>query len=85
MTFNNKILNLLLMNVAVEIPINTCLFSQFESFIHRHQVYQHIRTPVVREKYRYNREVENKQDKNAIEVVQEDRVVGHIPISESNT
>ena len=70
------------MDVAVEIPINTCLsFFNFDAFIREHHVYRHIWTPVVQEKYRCIREIENKQDKNMIAVVHEERVVGNIPMA----
>ena len=36
--------------------------------------------PVVAEKYRCIREIESKQDKNAIAVVHKERVVGHAPM-----
>ena len=55
------------MDVAVEIPIHTYLsFLNFDSFIRGHHVYQHIWTSAVGEKHRYIREIENKQDKDAI-------------------
>ena len=57
------------MDVAIEIPIDTCLsFFNFDSFIPGHHVYQHICTPVVGEKYCCIWEIENKQDKNAMAV-----------------
>ena len=78
------ILNLLLMDVAVKIPINTCLsFFNFNLFICGHHVYQHIWTPIVGEKYRCIWAIENKQDKNTIVVVHKERVVGHIPMAVS--
>ena len=77
------ILNLLLMDVAVKIPINNCLsFFNFNLFICGH-VYQHIWTRIVGEKYRCIWVIENKQDKNTIVVVHEERVVGHIPMAVS--
>ena len=42
-------------------------------------MYQHIRTPVVGEKYSCIRNIDNAQDKHAIAIVNEERVVGHIP------
>ena len=78
------ILNLLLMDVAVKIPINTCLsFFNFNLFIRGHHVYQHIWTPIVGEKYRCIWAIENKQDKNTIAVVHEEIVVRHIPMAVS--
>ena len=66
------------MDVAVEIPIDTYLsFLNFDSFIRGHHVYQHIWTSAVGEKYRYIREIENKQDKD----VHEERAVGHITMA----
>ena len=40
-------------------------------------------TPFVEKKYRCIGEIENKQDKKAIAVVQEERIVGHIPTAVS--
>ena len=68
--------SLLLTDVALEIPIKTCL-SFFKFFIHGHHVHQHIWTPIVGEKYCI-REIENKQDKNSVAVFHEERVVGRI-------
>ena len=54
------------MDVAVEIPIDTCLrFFNFDSI---------IRTLAVGEKYGCVSEIESKQNKNAIAVVHEERV-----------
>ena len=65
------------MDVAVEIPIDICLsFFYFDSFIRVHHVYQYIWIPVVGEKYCCIQEIENKQDKNAVAVVHEERVFG---------
>ena len=72
------------MDVAVEIPIDTCLsFFNIDPFIRGHHDYQHIWTSAVGEEYGCAREIENKQDKNAIAVVHEERVVGHIPMAAS--
>ena len=63
------------MDVAVEIPIDTCLrFFNFDSIIRGHHVYQHIWTLAVGEKYGCVSEIESKQNKNAIAVVHEERV-----------
>ena len=65
------------MEVAVEIPIGTCLnFFNSNSFIREHHVYQHIWIPAIGEKYRCIQEIENKQDKNATATVHQERVVG---------
>ena len=72
------------MNAAVEIPIDTCLsFFNFDLFIRGHHVYQHIYTPGIGEKYRCIQEIENKQDKNSIVFVHEERVVAHIRMTVS--
>ena len=81
MASNNKILYLLLMDVSVEFPIDTCSSCfNFDSFIRGYHVYQHIWTNIfaVGEKYRCIQETENKQGNNAIAAVHEEKFVGRI-------
>ena len=81
MAQNDNVCNLLLKDVEEEIPIYTCFRSyEFDSFIWGYHVYQHIWTPVEGEKYSCTREPGNEQDCNAVAVMYEDRVVGHIPL-----
>ena len=54
---------------------------EFDSFIRGYHVYQHIWTPVEGETYSCTREPGNEQDCNAVAVMYEDRVVGHIPLA----
>ena len=54
---------------------------KFDSFIRGYQVYQHIWTPVEGETYSCTREPGNEPDCNAVAVMYEDRVVGHIPLA----
>ena len=78
---NDKVRNLLLKDVKEEIPVYTCFSSyEFDSFIRGYHVYQHIWTPVEGETYSCTREPGNEQDCNAVAVMYEDRVVGHIPL-----
>ena len=82
MTQNNKVRDLLLKDVKEEIPIYTCFSSyEFDSFIRGYHVYQHILTPVEGEAYSCTREPGYEQDCNAVAVMYEDRVVGHIPLA----
>ena len=84
MASDNKILSLLLTDVAVEIPIDICLSSfNFDLFIRGHHVYRHIWTAVVGEDYCCIRKMKNKQNKNTIAVVHEEIVVGRIPMTMS--
>ena len=82
MAQNDKVRDLLLKDVEEEIPIYTCFSSyEFDSFIRGYHVYQHIWTPVEGETYSCTREPGNEQDCNAVAVMYEDRVVGHIPLA----
>ena len=69
-------------DVEEEIPIYTCFSSyEFSSFIRGYNVYQHFWTPIEGETYSCTREPGNEQDCNAVAVMYEDRVVGHIPLA----
>ena len=82
MAQNDKVRDLLLKDVEEEIPIYTCFSSyEFDSFIRGYHVYQHIWTPVEGETYSCPHEPRNEQDCNAVAVMYEDRVVGHIPLA----
>ena len=82
MAQNDKVRDLLLKDVEEEIPIYTCFSTnEFDSFIWGYQVYQHIWSPVEGQTYSYTRETGNEQDCNAVAVMYEDRVVGHIPLA----
>ena len=82
MAQNDKVRDLLLKDVEEEIPIYTCFTSyEFDSFIRGYHVYQHIWTPVEGETYSFTREPGNEQDCNAVAVMYEDRVVGHIRLA----
>ena len=52
----------------------------FEPFFHGYHVYQHIWTPVVSERYSCIRNTDNAQDKHAIAIVIEERIISHIPV-----
>ena len=79
---NDKVRDLLLKDVEEEIPIYTCFSSyEFDSFIRGYHVYQHIWTPVEGERYSCTCELGNEHDCNAVAVMYEDRVVGHIPLT----
>ena len=54
---------------------------KFDSFIRGYHVYQHIWTPVEGETYSCTCEPGNEPDCNAVAVMYEDRVVGHIPLA----
>ena len=76
MAQNDKVRDLLLKDVEEEIPIYTCFSSyEFDSFIRRYHVYQHIWTPVEGETYSCTREPGNELDCNAVAVMYKDRVV----------
>ena len=80
MACSNKLLDLSLMDIAAEIPIDKCFsYFHFDPFIREYNVYQHI-CPVVGEKYSCIRVFDNTQDKHAIAIINEERVVVHIPI-----
>ena len=82
---NDKVRNLLLKDVKEEIPVYTCFSSyEFDSFIRGYHIYQHIWTPVEGETYSCTREPGNEKDCNAVAVMYEGRVVGHIPLAMSN-
>ena len=82
MAQNDKVFDLLLEDIKEEIPVYTCFSSyEFDSFIRGYHVYQHIWTPVEGETYSCTREPGNEQDCNAVAVMYEDRVVGHIPLA----
>ena len=82
MAHNDKVRDLLLKDVEEEIPIYMCFSSyEFDSLIRGYHVYQHIWTPVEGETYSSTRESGNAQDCNAVAVMYEDRVVGHIPLA----
>ena len=55
--------------------------NEFDSLIRGYHVYQHIRTRVEGETYSCTREPGIEQDCNAVAVMYEDRVVGHIPLA----
>ena len=68
--------------VGEEIPIYTCFsLYEFDSFIRVYHVYQYIWTSVEGETYSCTREPGNEQDCNAVVVMYEDRVVGHISLA----
>ena len=82
MAQNDKVRNLLQKDVEEEIPIHTCFCSyEFDSFIRRYHVYQHIWTPAEGETYSCTRETGNEQDCNAVAVMYEDRVVSLISLA----
>ena len=81
MAQNDKVRDLLLKDVEEEIPIYTCFsLYEFDSFIRAYHVYQHIWTLVEGETYNCTREPGNELDCNAVEVMCEDRVLGHISL-----
>ena len=82
MAQNDRVCDLLLKDVEDEISIYTCFsLYEFDSFIRGYHVYQHIWTPVEEETYSCTREPGNEQNCNAVAVMYEDRVVGHIPLA----
>ena len=82
MAQNDKVCDLLLKDSEEEVPIYTCFSSyEFYSFIRGYHVYQHIWTPAEGETYSCTPEPGNEQDCNAVAVMYEDRVVGHIPLA----
>ena len=82
MAQSDKVRHLLLKGVEEKIPIHTCFSSyEFDSFIRGYHFCQHIWTPVEGETYSCTREPGNEQDCNAVAVMYEDRVVGHIPLA----
>ena len=81
MAQNDKVRDLLLKDVEEEIPIYTCFSSyEFDSFIRGYHVYPHIWTSVEGGTYSCTRETGNDLDCNAVAVMYEHRVVGHIPL-----
>ena len=79
MAQNDNICDLLLKDIEEEIPIYTCFNSyKFDSFIRGYHVYQHIWTAVKGETYSCTSEPGNELDCNAVAVMYEDRVVGHL-------
>ena len=81
MAQNDKVRDLLLKEVAEEIPIYTCFISyEFDSFIRVYHIYQHVWTLVEGETYSCTREPGN-EECNAVAVMYKDRVVGHIPLA----
>ena len=76
MASSKEILDLLIKDIAAEIPMNKCFSSfHFESFIRGYDAYQQIWTPVVWEKYPCIIEVDNTHAKYAIAIVNNERVV----------
>lgn len=55
----------------------------FNSFVHCHHVYKDEWTPTVGESLNCVREPLNEKDKNAVAVMRDDKVVGHVPLSYS--
>ena len=82
MAQNDKVHHLLPKDVEEEIPIYKCFSSyELDSFIREYHVDQHIWTPVKGETYSCTREPGNELDCNAVAVMYDDRVVGHIPLA----
>ena len=82
MAQNDKVRDLLLKDVEVEIPIYICFsLYEFDSFIRGYHVYPHMWTPVEEETYSFTHEPGNEQNCNAVAVMYEDRVVDHIPLA----
>ena len=85
MAQNDKVRDLLLKDFKEEIPIYTCFSSyEFDSFIRGYHLYQYIWTPAKGETYSCTCEAGYEQDCNAVAVMYEDRVVGHISLVISN-
>ena len=78
---STEVLELLLSNVSEAIPISKCsgLFS-FNSYICGFHVYKQKRNPVLGRRYSCITEEKNEHDKYAVAVVNDDEVVGHVPL-----
>ena len=55
----------------------------FNSCVRGHHVYKDEQTPTVGESFNCVRELLNEKDKNPVAVMQDDKVVGHVPLSYS--
>ena len=75
------ILDLLLNNISVEILITKCsgLFT-FDSYIRGFHAYKQNWDPVVGRRYPCVVEEKNEHDEYAVAVINDDEVVGHIPL-----
>lgn len=54
-------------------------YTEFEEFITGHHVYKAVWTPTINEELICEREPENEFDRNAIKVVKDGTIVGHVP------
>ena len=75
-----------MLNISEEIPIFKCsgLFT-FNSYIRGFYAYKQNWDPVVGRKYSCVTEEKNEHDVYAVAVVNDDKVVGHIPLRLSKT
>ena len=55
----------------------------FDSFVRGHHVYKDIWTPTIGESLHCMRELLNKEDKYAVAIIKDTKVVGHVPLSYS--
>ena len=77
-----KVLELLLSNISEAISISKCsgLFS-FNSYIRGFHAYKQNWDPVLGRRYSCTTEEKKEHDEYAVAVVNDDEVVGHIPLS----
>ena len=76
-----EVLELLLSNISEAILISKCrgLFS-FNSYIHGFHAYKKNWDPVLGRRYSFTTEEKNEHDEYAVAVVNDDDVVGYIPL-----
>ena len=77
-----EVLELLLSNISEAVPVSKCggLFS-FNSYIRGFHAYKQNWDPVLGRRYSCTTEEKKEHDKYAVAVVNDDEVVGHIPLS----
>ena len=80
------VLELLLSNFLEAIPISKCSgFFSFNSYIRRFHAYKQNWDPVLERRYSCITEEKKEHDEYAAGVINDDEVVGHIPLRLSKT